>query len=42
MKCNICAGEIKPDPNGWDKGHNPWPLVFMDQQSKNAVENVIQ
>ena len=30
MKCNICAGEIKPDPNGWDKGHNPWPLEFID------------
>ena len=22
----LVAGEIKPDPNGWDKGHNPSPI----------------
>ena len=26
MKCSICTNQIKPDANGWDKGHNAWPI----------------
>ena len=26
MKCSICKYAIKPDSNGWDKGHNAFPI----------------
>jgi|TARA_R100001530_G_C4238353_1_gene134627 hypothetical protein len=26
MKCSICKEEIKPDLNGWNKGHNAEPI----------------
>ena len=27
MKCEICSTEIKPDPDGWDGGHNAEPII---------------
>ncbi len=26
MKCSICKEKIKPDINGWSKGHNAEPI----------------
>ena len=25
--CYLCAGQIETQPNGWDRGHNGWPLA---------------
>ena len=25
--CSICNGEIVPDSNGWDGGHNAYPIT---------------
>ena len=26
MKCSICKEQIRPDPDGWNKGHNASPV----------------
>jgi len=26
MKCCICKNKITPDLNGWEGGHNPYPI----------------
>ena len=26
MNCSICKCRIKPDPDGWGKGHNAQPV----------------
>ena len=27
MKCTYCNQDIQPEVNGWDQGHNGWPLT---------------
>ena len=30
MNCSLCGNKITAEENGWDQGHNAWPLGNPD------------
>lgn len=35
MKCTLCGNDIEAQENGWDQGHNAWPLGPGNQDGED-------